>query len=188
MYCNTFDKGSLLGGVPPGKQDDNAELRLIPYMLAQENKYFALRDTTFCMEQYKASSARQMFFTELKINLSFTLENSFFKKYTKKELEIINSFQQQDQLKTVDQATPKKSIEDATTPTKIRPSTPLNNSVKKSSRNCNTTSKQVTNGSSVNLKEGLAKGENPAQVYGGKYSSGNKRLRGASKENTSLSP
>jgi hypothetical protein len=41
------------------------------------------------MEAYKASTARQVFFTELKINNSFTLENSFFKKYNEKEIEII---------------------------------------------------------------------------------------------------
>jgi len=33
------------------------------------------------MEQYKASSARQVFFSEFGITHSFTLENSFFKKF-----------------------------------------------------------------------------------------------------------
>jgi len=33
------------------------------------------------MEQYKASSARQVFFSEFGIIHSFTLENSFFKKF-----------------------------------------------------------------------------------------------------------
>ena len=60
-----------------------------------------MKDTTFCMEQYKASSARQVFFTELKINLSFTLENSFFKKYSKQDIEILNGIQ--DELQTYNQ-------------------------------------------------------------------------------------
>ena len=37
------------------------------------------------METYKVASARQVFFKELRIKNSFTLENAFFKRYTKKE-------------------------------------------------------------------------------------------------------
>ena len=58
-------------------------------MLTQQNKYFQLRDTSFSMEGYKVATARQVFFTEFKINNSFTLENSFFKKYNEKEIEQI---------------------------------------------------------------------------------------------------
>jgi len=41
------------------------------------------------MEGYKVATARQVFFSEYKINNSFTLENSFFKKYNEKEIEAI---------------------------------------------------------------------------------------------------
>lgn len=61
MYCNTFDKGA---GVLPSQYKDNASLRIIPYLLSQKNPFFRIRDTTFNMETYKASSARQVFFTE----------------------------------------------------------------------------------------------------------------------------
>ena len=43
------------------------------------------------MEQYKAASARQVFFTEFRIDNSFTLEASFFKKYSDREIEILNN-------------------------------------------------------------------------------------------------
>lgn len=36
------------------------------------------------MEQYKAASARQVFFNDLKIDMSFTLECSFFMKHSAK--------------------------------------------------------------------------------------------------------
>lgn len=88
MYCNSYDRGT---GVPPTKYHQNASLRVIPYLLTQQNKYFQIRDTFFNMEQYKASSARQVYFTEFKIINSFTLENSFFKKYSEREINILNN-------------------------------------------------------------------------------------------------
>ena len=78
MYCNSCDQGT---GVPPSLYHESASLRVIPYFLSQQNPYFRIRDTTFSMEQYKASSARQVFFSEFGITHSFTLENSFFKKF-----------------------------------------------------------------------------------------------------------
>ena len=78
MYCNSCDQGT---GVPPSLYHESATLRVIPYFLSQQNPYFRIRDTTFSMEQYKASSARQVFFSEFGITHSFTLENSFFKKF-----------------------------------------------------------------------------------------------------------
>lgn len=77
MYCNTYNKGGI---VPQSKHVHNASLRIIPYLLSQLNPLFRIRDTTFTMETYKSSSARQVFFTEFGIPNSFTLENSFFKK------------------------------------------------------------------------------------------------------------
>ena len=77
MYCNSFDQGT---GVLPSLYHESASLRVIPYYLSQQNPFFRIRDTTFSMEQYKASSARQVFFSEFGIMHSFTLENSFFKK------------------------------------------------------------------------------------------------------------
>ena len=44
------------------------------------------------MEQYKSASARQVFFNEFGVKNSFTLENSFFKKYTEKEINMLNDF------------------------------------------------------------------------------------------------
>ena len=84
MYCNTYDTGGETG-VPSSKFNANANLRVIPYLLSQQNEFFTLTDTKFTMEQYKAASARQIFFKELRIKNSFTLENSFFKRYTKRE-------------------------------------------------------------------------------------------------------
>lgn len=85
MYCNSWDRGDGTG-VAPSHYEASAELRLVPYLLTTENKYFAIRHSTFTMEAYKNGSARQVFFNEFKINHSFTLENSFFKKYTDREL------------------------------------------------------------------------------------------------------
>ena len=88
MYCNTFEKEKV---VPPTKFHENAQLRLVPSLLSQENRHFTLKDCTFTMEQYKIGSARQVFFTEFKILNSFTLENSFFKKCTEKDNEITSN-------------------------------------------------------------------------------------------------
>ena len=77
MYCSTYNRG---GVVPHSKHLQNASLRIIPYLLSQVNPLFRIRDTTFTMEPYKSSSARQVCFVELGIPNSFTLENSFFKK------------------------------------------------------------------------------------------------------------
>jgi hypothetical protein len=88
MYCNTFEKDKV---VSPNKFVENATLRLIPHLLAQENKHFSFKDTTFTMEQYKMGSARQVFFGEYKTLHSFTLENSFFKKQTQSDNEITSS-------------------------------------------------------------------------------------------------
>ena len=44
------------------------------------------------MEQYKSASARQVFFNEFGVKNSFTLENSFFKKYTEKEINMLNDY------------------------------------------------------------------------------------------------
>lgn len=86
MYCNSWDRGEGQG-VATANLVPSAELRMVPYLLTGENKYFGIRHCTFNMEAYKEGSARQVFFNEFKINQSFTLENSFFKKYTDKELE-----------------------------------------------------------------------------------------------------
>lgn len=83
MYCNSFERGNESLSVT--RQIDNARLRIIPYMLSQINPHFRFKDTIFNMESYKASSARQVFFTEFGITYSFTLENSFFKKMKLKE-------------------------------------------------------------------------------------------------------
>jgi len=83
MYCNSYDSSELNfnhSNVDREKLTDNAQLRVIPHLLAKKNKHFDIKQCTFTMEQYKAASARQVFFNEFKIKHSFTLENSFFKK------------------------------------------------------------------------------------------------------------
>lgn len=60
-------------------------LRVIPDMLSCCNDYFSFDHSTFNMEGYKAGSARQAMFNDFKIPNSFTLENSFFAKYSEKE-------------------------------------------------------------------------------------------------------
>ena len=59
-------------------------------MLSLENKHFSFRQTSYNMETYKTGSARQVFFTEFKIQNSFTLENSFFKKLTAEDKKVMN--------------------------------------------------------------------------------------------------
>ena len=56
-------------------------------MLSIKNQYFSMDKSSFMMEQYKCGSARQAMFTDFKINNSFTLENSFFAKYTQQQIE-----------------------------------------------------------------------------------------------------
>jgi hypothetical protein len=51
---------------------------VLPALLTQQNDYFNIKHSTFTMEQYKAGSCRQVMFAEMKINNSFTLENSYF--------------------------------------------------------------------------------------------------------------
>jgi len=41
------------------------------------------------MEAYKSGSARQVMFNEFKIPNSFTLENSFFARFSEQELEVL---------------------------------------------------------------------------------------------------
>ena len=77
MFCNSFDRGN---GVEKSDYASNASLRIIPYLITQINQQFKLKNSTFQLEQYKNSSARQVFFNEFKIVQSFTLENSFFKR------------------------------------------------------------------------------------------------------------
>jgi hypothetical protein len=43
------------------------------------------------MEPYKNGSARQAMFNDFKILNSYTLENSFFARYTEQEIEQINT-------------------------------------------------------------------------------------------------
>jgi len=114
------------------------------------------------MEQYKASSARQVFFTDLKINLSFTLENSFFKKYTKQEIEIINGIQQS--LKTIEQGgdSPVKKLTNGSkfnqkSTESLGTSPDTFGSAKKYSRNAYTSSKREKESSALMIKEGIVK-------------------------------
>jgi len=65
-------------------------LRVIPHLLTGKNEYFSMNNCTFNMEQYKAGSARQAMFNDFKIINSFTLENSFFARYTEEEKRKIN--------------------------------------------------------------------------------------------------
>lgn len=55
------------------------------------------------MESYKLGSARQAMFNDFKIINSFTLENSFFARYTEQELEKINTIMQKNIEQTSEQ-------------------------------------------------------------------------------------
>lgn len=44
MFCNSFDRGT---GVPPSLFQQNANLRILPYLLTQINKYFKLKNSPF---------------------------------------------------------------------------------------------------------------------------------------------
>ena len=87
MYCCSLDKGN---GVQKSEAENDAMLRVIPHLLSNKNEYFSMKHTTFSMEAYKAGSARQAMFNDFKIPNSFTLENSFFARYTEEEREAIN--------------------------------------------------------------------------------------------------
>jgi hypothetical protein len=70
--------------------EKDAMLRVVPDLLSNQNEYFSLKHSSFNMEAYKNGSARQAMFNDFKIPNSFTLENSFFARYTETELEHIN--------------------------------------------------------------------------------------------------
>lgn len=55
MYCCNYDKGN---GVAKNDEEKNAMLRVVPYMLSKQNEYFSMKYSSFCMEDYKAGSAR----------------------------------------------------------------------------------------------------------------------------------
>ena len=97
MFCNSCDNGN---GVLPSQYTKNATLRVIPYLITQINDHFKIRNSTFNIEQYKTSSARQVFFTELKIDQSFTLENAFFKKTKKQNLTNNGAIKEEDKEKS----------------------------------------------------------------------------------------
>ena len=91
FYCNSFEKEEKTGvpnnsNIDPEELQNNAHLRVIPYMLTKKNKHFDIKDCTFNMEEYKTASARQVFFNEFQIKQSFTLENSFLKKTSDKDI------------------------------------------------------------------------------------------------------
>ncbi len=65
-------------------------LKIVPHSLSEKNEFFQMSKSTFTMESYKAGSARQAMFNDFKIAHSFTLENSFFAKYTEQEIQEIN--------------------------------------------------------------------------------------------------
>ena len=68
-------------------------LRVIPHLLTQQNEYFQVDNCTFGMESYKVGSGRQIMFNEFKILNSFTLENSFFVRFTADEMEALKEQQ-----------------------------------------------------------------------------------------------
>jgi len=94
MYCCSYDKEKG-NGVPKPDYEKDSMLRVVPQLLSEKNEFFSFRYSTFNMEGYKAGSARQAMFHDLKIINSFTLENSFFARYTEQELEKINRIMQQ---------------------------------------------------------------------------------------------
>ena len=93
MYCCSYDKEKG-NGVPKPDYEKDSMLRVIPQLLSEKNEFFSFKYSTFSMEAYKAGSARQAMFHDLKIINSFTLENSFFARYTEQELEKINRIMQ----------------------------------------------------------------------------------------------
>ena len=89
MYCCSYNKGQG-HGVSKKDAENDALLRVIPHLLSGKNEYFSMKDCSFNMEAYKSGSARQAMFNDFKIVNSFTLENSFFARYTEGEHKKIN--------------------------------------------------------------------------------------------------
>lgn len=69
--------------------ENDAHLRVLPSLLSQRNAFFQFDGCTFNMEAYKGGSARQVMFNEFKIQNSYTLENSFFARFSEQELEAL---------------------------------------------------------------------------------------------------
>ena len=86
-YCCSYNKPGH--GTAKADLENDAYLRVIPSMLAQRNAFFQFESCTFTMENYKNGSARQLMFNEFKIQNSYTLENSFFARFSDQELEAL---------------------------------------------------------------------------------------------------
>ena len=56
----------------------NLLAKVVPFLLAKKNKFFSWKDSNFCIEKDKLSTARVVFFKEFEIAHSYTLEASFF--------------------------------------------------------------------------------------------------------------
>jgi len=95
MYCCSYNKGQGQG-ISKKDSENDAMLRVIPHLLSAKNEYFSMKDCSFNMEAYKAGSARQAMFNDFKIVNSFTLENSFFARYTEEEKKRITQQRQKE--------------------------------------------------------------------------------------------
>lgn len=96
-YCCSYNKPGH--GTAKGDVENDAFLRVIPSMLGQRNAFFQFDNCTFNMENYKNGSARQVMFNEFKIQNSYTLENSFFARFSDAELEALQQYYENHQRK-----------------------------------------------------------------------------------------
>ena len=56
----------------------NLKAKSIPYIFSTNNKFFSMNNSHFRVEQYKETTARIVFYNELDLPHSYTIESSFF--------------------------------------------------------------------------------------------------------------
>ena len=83
FHGHTKKRNAFIYGcsVKPGNYFDiknNLLARIAPYYLHTQNKFFSFKLSHYRLEKYKESTSRIVFFNELKIPHSYTMEASFF--------------------------------------------------------------------------------------------------------------
>lgn len=87
LYCdihghsrkkNAFMYGWEYGAFEYDNKAKNAILRLFPAFMEQKNKWFRFKDCSFKVEKSKEETARIVWFKEIGIRHSFTLESTFY--------------------------------------------------------------------------------------------------------------
>lgn len=75
---NVFMYGCCKTPVNLIESQKNLKAKSIPFIFSTNNKFFSMNDSHFRVEQYKETTARIVFYNELDLPHSYTIESSFF--------------------------------------------------------------------------------------------------------------